>query len=70
MPPVDAIFVEEPQPEGPYGAKGMGEAVLVPTAAAVAGALYRFDGVFRTVLPMRDSAAARAAVPRLARQSP
>jgi xanthine dehydrogenase molybdenum-binding subunit len=67
MPPVECIFVEEPQPEGPYGAKGMGEAVLVPTAAAVAGALFRFDGIHRTALPMRDSPAARAAVPRLAR---
>jgi xanthine dehydrogenase molybdenum-binding subunit len=67
MPPVEVILVEEPQPEGPYGAKGMGEAVLVPTASAVAGALYAFDGVRRTSLPMRDSAAARAALPRLAR---
>ena len=66
MPPVECIIVEEPQPEGPYGAKGAGEAVLVPTAAAVAGALHAFDGVRRTRLPMRDSAAARAAVPRLA----
>jgi xanthine dehydrogenase molybdenum-binding subunit len=65
MPPVEVILVEEHQPEGPYGAKGMGEAVLVPTASAVAGALYAFDGVRRTSLPMRDSAAARAAVPRL-----
>ena len=40
MPPVECILVEEPQPEGPYGAKGIGEAALVPTAAAVAGALY------------------------------
>lgn len=69
MPPVEAIFIEEPQPEGPYGAKGMGEAVLVPTAAAVAGALYRFDGIRRTSLPMRDSAAARVAVPRFARRA-
>jgi xanthine dehydrogenase molybdenum-binding subunit len=66
MPPVDVILVEEPQPEGPYGAKGAGEAVLVPTPAAVAGALYAFDGVRRTSLPMRDSAAARHALPRLA----
>ena len=65
MPPVEVILVEEHQPEGPYGAKGMGEAVLVPTASAVAGALYAFDGIRRTSLPMRDSAAARAAVPRL-----
>ena len=67
MPPVECILIEEPQPEGPYGAKGAGEAVLVPTAAAVAGALHAFDGVRRTRLPMRDSAAARAALPRLAR---
>ena len=67
MPAVECILVEEAQPEGPYGAKGAGEAVLVPTAAAVAGALHAFDGVRRTRLPMRDSAAARAAVPRLDR---
>jgi selenium-dependent xanthine dehydrogenase len=67
MPAVDAILVEDPQPDGPYGAKGAGEAVLVPTAAAVAGALYAFDGIRRRHLPMTDAAAARAAVPKLAR---
>jgi aldehyde oxidoreductase len=65
MPEVETIVIEEPQPEGPYGAKGAGEAVLVPTAAAVAGALYAFDGVRRSSLPMRDSATARLANPRL-----
>ena len=70
MPPVECILVEEPQPEGPYGAKGAGEAVLVPTPAAVAGALHAFDGQWRTSLPMRNSTAARAAVPRLARAIP
>ena len=67
MPPVEVIIVEEAQPEGPYGAKGAGEAVLVPTPAAVAGALFAFDGIRRTALPMRDSAAARAALPRVDR---
>jgi xanthine dehydrogenase molybdenum-binding subunit len=67
MPPVETILVEEPLPDGPYGAKGAAEAVLVPTAAAVAGALYAFDGIRRHDLPMRDSPAARAALPRLAR---
>jgi selenium-dependent xanthine dehydrogenase len=66
MPLVECIFVEEPQPEGPYGAKGVGEIALVPTASAVAGALHAFDGVRRTRLPMKDSPAARAAVPRMA----
>jgi xanthine dehydrogenase molybdenum-binding subunit len=67
MPPVECILIEEPQPEGPFGAKGAGEAVLVPTAAAVAGALRAFDGIRRTRLPMRDSEAARAMIPRLGR---
>ncbi len=65
MPPLECIFVEEHQPEGPYGAKGVGEIALVPTAGAVAGALHAFDGVRRTRLPMADSPAALAAVPRL-----
>ncbi|MFB3738887.1 MAG: selenium-dependent xanthine dehydrogenase [Candidatus Velamenicoccus archaeovorus] len=66
MPRVECIIVEVPQPEGPYGAKGVGEIGLVPTAPAVAGALHAFDGGWRTRLPMRDSAAAAAAAPRLA----
>jgi selenium-dependent xanthine dehydrogenase len=66
MPPVECIFVEEPQPEGPYGAKGVGEIALVPTASAVAGALWAFDGLRRTRLPMKDAPAARAACPRVA----
>ena len=65
MPPVECILVEEPQPEGPYGAKGIGEAALVPTAAAVAAALESYDGLRRTRLPMSDSPAAHAAVPHL-----
>jgi selenium-dependent xanthine dehydrogenase len=69
MPPVETILIEEPQPEGPYGAKGVGEAVLVPTASAVAGALHAYDGVRRTSLPMRDSPAARAALARGGRQA-
>jgi xanthine dehydrogenase molybdenum-binding subunit len=60
MPRMDVFLVEEPEPEGPFGAKGLGEIGLVPTAAAVAGALEALDGVRRTSLPMKDSPAARA----------
>jgi xanthine dehydrogenase molybdenum-binding subunit len=60
MPQTRVILVEEPEPEGPFGAKGVGEIGLVPTAAAVASALHAFDGVRRTTLPMKDSPAARA----------
>ena len=60
MPKTEVILIEGPEPEGPFGAKGVGEIGLVPTAAAVAGALFAFDGVRRTTLPMKDSPAARA----------
>ena len=52
-PDIVVIGVEEPDPVGPYGAKGIGEIGLVPTAAAVANALCAFDGIRRTKLPMQ-----------------
>ena len=54
-PEIEVILVEEPEPLGPLGARGVGEMGLVPTAPAVAAALYRFDGRRRTTLPMRDN---------------
>lgn len=60
MPEIEMILVEEADPECPYGARGVAEIGLVPTAPAVAGALYKFDGVRRMTLPMKDSPAARA----------
>jgi selenium-dependent xanthine dehydrogenase len=62
MPEVTVVLIESCDPEGPFGAKGVGEIGLVPTAGAVANALYRFDGVRRYALPMRDSPAARAMI--------
>ena len=47
------VLVESPQPNAPYGIKGVGEIGLVPTAGAVAAALHQLDGEWRTVLPMR-----------------
>lgn len=64
MPDVEVIFVEEHEPHGPYGAKGVGEIGLVPTAGATAGALWSFDKVWRNRLPMKDSPAAQAMVGR------
>ena len=60
MPEVDVVLIEEHEPEGPFGAKGVGEIGLVPTASAVAGALAAYDGIRRYTLPMKDSPAAKA----------
>ena len=71
MPEVEVILVEDHEPEGPFGAKGVGEIGLVPTAGAVAAALEAFDGIRRMTLPMKDSPAARAmSVGKLRKQAP
>lgn len=53
IPTIDVMVVEVPQPRSPYGIKGVGEIGLVPTAPAIAAALYDFDGERRRTLPMR-----------------
>ncbi len=53
VPEIETILVEVPQPDSPYGVKGVGEIGLVPTAGAVAAALHELDGVWRSALPMR-----------------
>jgi aldehyde oxidoreductase len=53
VPKISVQLVESAQPNAPYGIKGVGEIGLVPTAGAVAAALYDFDGVWRSKLPMK-----------------
>jgi xanthine dehydrogenase molybdenum-binding subunit len=68
-PAIDVILVEVPDEVGGYGSKGVGEIGLVPTAGAVAGALYAYDGIRRFRLPMSDAPAATA-VPKSRRPAP
>ena len=52
VPVIEAILVEAPEPNSPYGIKGVGEIGLVPTAGAVAAAFHDFDGQWRNRLPL------------------
>jgi CO/xanthine dehydrogenase Mo-binding subunit/aerobic-type carbon monoxide dehydrogenase small subunit (CoxS/CutS family) len=72
MPEVQSIFIEAPTAIGPYGAKGIGEPALVPTAAAILNAIHDAIGVrireapatpdvIRRALAARDAA---SGVPR------
>ena len=54
VPPIEVKLLESPQPNAPYGIKGVGEIGLVPTAGAVAAALHQLDGQWRFKLPMRQ----------------
>jgi xanthine dehydrogenase molybdenum-binding subunit len=69
-PRIDVILIEVPDEVGGYGAKGAGEIGLVPTAGAVAGALYAYDGIRRFSLPMDDAPAAAPSVPKSRRKRP
>jgi xanthine dehydrogenase molybdenum-binding subunit len=52
MPEVIPIIVEHPTAEGPYGAKGVGEVVSIPTPAAIANAIYNAIGLRLDRLPV------------------
>ncbi len=52
MPEIAPILVECPHPDGPYGAKGMGETTNVPTPPAIANAIYNAVGVRIKDLPI------------------
>ena len=45
VPPIDVILIEDPEPLGPYGAKGIGEQALIPTAPAIFNAVHHATGV-------------------------
>jgi 4-hydroxybenzoyl-CoA reductase subunit alpha len=52
IPPMETILIETQDPEGPFGAKGMGEASLLPTSAAIANAIEDAIGVRIKELPI------------------
>lgn len=52
MPELESIIVETDDPQGPFGAKGVGEMGGTPTAAAIANAIYDAVGVRLTQVPM------------------
>ena len=45
VPLIDVLTIEDREPTGPYGAKGIGEPALIPTAPAIFGAIYQATGV-------------------------
>jgi len=51
VPPVESILIEDPSPVGPFGAKGIGEQALIPTAPAILNAICDAVGVRIRKLP-------------------
>ncbi|WP_031255790.1 molybdopterin-dependent oxidoreductase [Mesorhizobium sp. L48C026A00] len=55
VPPIETILIEVPDPEGPFGAKGLGEHVLIPTAPAILNAIRHATGVLVSRIPATPS---------------
>lgn len=55
IPDIDLRIIEEPDAHGPYGAKGLGEHVLIPTAPAILNAIARATGVRMRQVPVTPS---------------
>jgi CO/xanthine dehydrogenase Mo-binding subunit len=51
LPPIEVILIEDPEPTGPYGAKGIGEHSLIPTAPAILGGIEHATGIRISELP-------------------
>ena len=67
VPEIEPILIEKPDPEGPAGARGLGEHTLIPTAPAILNAIRHATGAEITrlpALPHRVLAAIRATEPR------
>jgi len=52
IPEIETLLIETNDPCGPFGAKGIGEPGLVPTAAAIANAIYNASGIQVRELPI------------------
>ena len=56
LPMIDTVIVEVPNPGHPFGARGVGEAPIIPPLAAVANAIYQAAGVRMDRMPMNPGA--------------
>ncbi|MFN7088172.1 MAG: xanthine dehydrogenase family protein molybdopterin-binding subunit, partial [Burkholderiales bacterium] len=70
MPEIEVDIVDNYDPSGPFGAKGVGEPTSVPTAAAIANAIYDAVGVRVTALPATAEKVLAAIKAKHARERP
>ncbi len=70
MPRVDAVVVESNEPNGPYGAKEVGEGAIMPTIPAILNAVYDAAGVRIHQLPLTPERVFTAIREKLAQSGP
>ena len=60
LPDIQTIVVEVPSPDGPFGARGIGEPSIIPAPAAIANAIAHVTGIHLDVTPMNPERVWRA----------
>ncbi|MFQ5351081.1 MAG: molybdopterin cofactor-binding domain-containing protein, partial [Thermoanaerobaculia bacterium] len=70
MPPITSYLIEDPDPEGPYGAKEVGQGPLLPVPPALANAIHDAVGVRVDQLPIQPHMVHRALAARDRRYGP
>jgi CO/xanthine dehydrogenase Mo-binding subunit len=60
IPSIETLLVEVPSPDGPFGARGVGEPPVIPVAAAIANAILNATGVRSTEIPITSERLWRA----------
>jgi CO/xanthine dehydrogenase Mo-binding subunit len=70
VPEIECILVEDPEPLGPYGAKGVGEPALVPTPPSILGAIRHATGVRIRRVPATPSRVRAALLEQSQRSTP
>jgi aldehyde oxidoreductase len=68
MPPVESILIEDASPIGPFGAKGIGEHAMIPTAPAILNAIYDAIGVRIRKIPATPDRVRAAILSRMGTQ--
>jgi CO/xanthine dehydrogenase Mo-binding subunit len=64
VPPIESVLIEDASPLGPYGAKGVGEQALIPTAPAILNAIHHATGVRMYRVPVTPDRLRAAIVAR------
>jgi CO/xanthine dehydrogenase Mo-binding subunit len=70
MPPVETFLIEDPDPEGPFGAKEVGQGPLLPVMPAVANAVFDALGVRIDQCPVSPELIVQALASKAKRAGP
>jgi CO/xanthine dehydrogenase Mo-binding subunit len=69
VPEIETILIEDREPLGPFGAKGIGEPALIPTAPAILGAIHHATGARITRVPATPDRVRAAILARGSREA-